>query len=179
MNILYFYEKNITGDLMYYSNMFFLFSILGFIIEKVLNISRDSGILYGFWTPIYGFGVCISIFIYNFFENKIKMTKFKKLIISFLIGFILLSLLEYIGGFLIERLLRVTFWDYSNEKYNIGKYTSLKMALIWGISSTVIIYIIKPLTKKWIYKIPKFITYILIVLYTIDSIITLSPYLIN
>lgn len=164
---------------MYYSNMFFLFSIFGFIIEKIFNISRDSGILYGFWTPIYGLGVCITICVYNLLEKKLNIKGIVKLLISFLIGFILLSFLEYIGGFLVERLLRITFWDYSNEKFNIGKYTSLKMAIIWGLSSIFIIYIIKPLTKKWIHKIPKFVTYILIVLYAIDSIITLSPYLIK
>ena len=164
---------------MYYSNIFFIFSILGFLLEKVFNISRDSGILHGFWTPIYGFGVCITIFLYNLLEKNIKMTSLKKIIISFLIGFILLTTLEYIGGFLIERLLRITFWDYSNEKFHIGKYTSLKMALIWGISSIGIIYTVKPLIKNRINKIPKIITYILITLYSIDSIITLSPYLIK
>ena len=164
---------------MYYSNLFFVFSILGFIIEKLFNINRDSGILYGFWTPIYGIGVCITIFIFNKINSKINLKGFKKLAISFLIGFVILSLLEYIGGFSVEHLLRISFWDYSNEKFNIGKYTSLRMALIWGISSIGIIYLIKPLTKKWIYKIPNFVTYILITLYTIDSMLTLSPYLIN
>ena len=164
---------------MYYINLFFIFSILGFLIEKIFNITRDSGILYGFWTPIYGVGVCVTIFIFNLLEKRIHMTKFKKIVISFSIGFFILTLLEYLGGFLIERLLRVSFWDYSNQPFNIGKYTSLKMALIWGISSIFIIFIVRPITKKWIAIIPNTITYILIILYVIDSIITLSPYLIK
>ena len=162
---------------MYYINNFFVFSIIGYIIEKLLNINRDSGILYGFWTPIYGFGVCVTIFIYNLISNKAKHKGAIKIILSFLIGFILLTTLEAVGGFLIERLFRISFWDYSKELFHIGKYTSLKMAIIWGISSTIIVYIIKPLTDRYITKIPRIITYILITLFCIDSIITTFPYL--
>ncbi|MDD6878734.1 MAG: putative ABC transporter permease [bacterium] len=162
---------------MYYSNLFYIFSILGFIIEKIVNPSRDSGILYGFWTPVYGLGVVVTIFIYNFINNKYKLAGLKKFIISFLIGFIILSTLEFLGGFLVEKFLRITFWDYSKEKFSIGRYTSLKMAFIWSISSIFIIYIIKPISEKFIKKIPKLITYIFIIIYIIDCILKFSPYL--
>lgn len=164
---------------MYYINTFFILSIFGHFIENIFYTSRDSGILYGYWTPIYGFGSIIVIYIYNIITNKFKLNSIKKIIISFLIGFIVLTFLEYIGGFLIERLLKTSFWNYESEKYNIGRYTSLKMALIWGISSILIIYIVKPITKKINKYIPSFITYILITLFVIDSILTLSPYLIK
>lgn len=164
---------------MYYINTFFVLSILGHFIENIFYTSRDSGILYIYWTPIYGFGSVITIYIYNLIKKKYELKKFKKIIVSFLIGFIILTLLEYLGGFLIERLLRITFWNYEKEPFNIGKYTSLKMAFIWGISSIIIIYIVKPLMKKINKYIPKIITYILITLYSIDSIITLLPYLIK
>ena len=162
---------------MYYSNTFFIFSVLGFIIEKIFNINRDSGILYGFWTPIYGIGVCITIFIYNTVQKKYDFKKIKKFIISFLIGFFALSILELIGGLLIERLFKITFWDYSDEKYSIFRYTSLKMAFIWGVSSVITIYIIKPIIDKFIKKIPRPITYILITAFSIDCIITIIPFI--
>lgn len=164
---------------MYYFNIFFIFSILGHFIENLFYTSKDSGILFGYWTPIYGLGVCITIYIYEYINKKIKLTNYKKFIVSFLTGFIVLTILEYIGGFLIERFLRITFWDYSNEKLSIGRYTSLKMALIWGISSIVIIYLIKPIVHNKINKIPKIITYILITLFMIDCIISLTPFLIK
>ncbi len=167
-----------NGDNMYYINTFFVLSILGHFIENIFYTSRDSGILFGYWTPIYGLGTIITIYVYNLIKKKYKLNNITKIIISFLIGFIILTVLEFIGGYLIERLLKISFWNYEREKFNIGKYTSLKMAFIWGISSIVIIYVIKPLTKKINNYIPKFITYILITLYVIDSILTLAPYLI-
>lgn len=104
--------------------------------------------------------------------KKFKINKYTYPILLFIISAVFLATLEYIGGTLIEHLYGIIFWDYSNQKFNIGKYTSLKMCLIWGISSLVVIYIIKPLLDKIIKKIPKFITYILVFLFIIDIIFT-------
>lgn len=164
---------------MYYLNVFFVLSIAGHFIENMFYTSRDSGILYGFWTPIYGFGTVIIIYLYKLITRKKEITGVKKLAISFAMGFIVLTILEMLGGYIVERLLKITFWNYENEKFNIGKYTSLKMAFIWGLSSIGIVYIIKPIMDKINNYIPRFITEILITLFCIDSIITLAPYLIK
>ena len=108
-----------------------------------------------------------------------KLNKISKPIIVFLIGFIILSFMELISGILIEKLFRVTFWDYSNGPFSIFRYTSLKMSFIWGISSLVIIYIIKPILDKFITKIPRPVSYVLITLFTIDAFLTFSPYLVK
>ena len=55
---------------MYYVNTFFLFSILGHFIENFFYVTKDSGIFFGWWTPIYGIGVCIVIYLYKL-VNKI------------------------------------------------------------------------------------------------------------
>ena len=108
-----------------------------------------------------------------------KLNKISKPIIVFLIGFIILSFMELISGILIEKLFRVTFWDYSNGPFSIFRYTSLKMSFIWGISSLLIIYIIKPILDKFITKIPRPVSYVLITLFTIDAFLTFSPYLVK
>lgn len=164
---------------MYYINTFFLFSILGHFIEDFFYVTKDSGIFFGWWTPIYGIGVCIVIYLYKLVNKTFKLNKISKPIIVFLIGFIILSFMELISGILIEKLFRVTFWDYSNEPFSIFRYTSLKMSFIWGISSLVIIYIIKPILDKFITKIPRLVSYVLITLFTIDAFLTFSPYLVK
>ena len=85
---------------------------------------------------------------------------------------ILVATLEYIGGFLIEFLFGRIFWDYSYETFNIGRYTSLRMCILWGICSLLLIYIIIPFLNKIIKKIPKWITIILVLLFIIDLVIT-------
>ena len=113
----------------------FLFSILGHFIEDFFYVTKDSGIFFGWWTPIYGIGVCIVIYLYKLVNKIFKLNKISKPIIVFLIGFIILSFMELISGILIQKLFRVTFWDYSNGPFSIFRYTSLKMSFIWGISS--------------------------------------------
>lgn len=158
---------------MYYLNYFFLFSIIGNILESFVYSNGDSGILLGPWTPVYGIGTIIILFTYHFLTKKRKLTKFTKFIAVFLIGVILLSIIEAIGGYLIEWIFGFSFWDYSNYNFNIGKYVAVEMSLIWGLGSIAIIYFFKPLIDKFILKIPKSVTYTLIGIFIIDIILTI------
>ena len=163
---------NITGDYMYYVNYFFIFSILGHFIETFFYSNGESGILISYWTPIYGIGVIIILLINKFIE-KLKVNKFIKIILLFFICSIGLAIIEIIGGYLIKWIFHTELWDYSNHKLNIGKYTSIEMALIWGISGILVIYFFKPLIDKIVYKIPKILSYMLITLFVIDLFLTL------
>ncbi len=156
---------------MYYLNIFFIFSIIGHIIENIVYTHVDSGILYGFWTPIYGLGTLLIITI-NHILDKIKINKKKKPLLLFIFSAVFLSTLEFIGGTIIEFIFGRVFWDYSYQKFHIGKYTSLAMSLIWGLASLLLIYILMPLLDKIIKKIPKWVTWILIILFVIDCIVT-------
>ena len=86
---------------------------------------------------------------------------------------IILSIIEAMGGYLIEYLFHTTFWDYSDFKFNIGKYIAVEIAIIWGLCSILLIYFIKPLIDKIISKIPKYLTYTLLILFIIDLVLTL------
>lgn len=149
-------------------NQFFIFSILGHLLENIFVPNYTSGILYGYWTPVYGIGAITILLGYKYITNKFKLEGIKKAIAIFLVGAIFLSSIEYIGGTLIELLFHKTFWNYSNHKFNLGKYASLEMSLTWGIASLALIYIIEPIIKKITKKIPKAVSYILIILFIID-----------
>ncbi len=155
----------------YYLNIFFLISILGHIIENIVYVHVDSGILYGYWTPIYGIGSLIILLI-NYLLDKLKINKKLKPFFLFLISALSLCLLEFIGGYLIEILFGRIFWNYEDQALNIGKYTSVTMGLIWGLASLLLIYIVMPILNKIIKKIPKWITIILVILFVIDIVFT-------
>ena len=157
---------------MYDINIFLTYSILGFFYECIINFIQDgrfsSRFMYGPWTPIYGIGVLIILFIY---KKLSKYSKTKRLIIMSIISMIVLTLLEYITGNLIELIFHTSFWDYSNYKFNYGKFISLESSLIWMIGSIIIIFIHKKL-KKYIKKIPNQITIILSIVFTIDLVLS-------
>ena len=157
---------------MYYVNYFFIFAFIGNFIERFFYDSWDSGILYGPWTPIYGWGVVSILLINLFIDKKLKLTKIPKLIALFLIGAVFLSILEAIGGYSIEWIFGYSHWGYEHYRFNIGKYIALEMAVVWGLASVLVVTYIKPLFDKFVKKIPKLITCILIILYIIDNFCT-------
>lgn len=158
---------------MYYMNYFFIFSILGHILESFVYSDGKSGILLGWWTPIYGVGVVIILLLNKFIFEKLKVNKILKAFLIFIIGSLSLSIIEVIGGHLIEWIFHTTFWDYSYLKFHIGKYIALEMACIWGLGSILIIYFLKPFCDKIIRKIPKFFPYILSIVFILDLFLTI------
>lgn len=162
---------------MYYINTFFLYSLLGFVLENTLfkntNPTRVSGVLMGPITLVYGLGAVVIMLINKYLIPKIKTKKILKIIISFLIYSVALALVEALSGYLCKIIFQTEMWNYSNKKYHIGKYTCLEWIPIWGILALVITNIIKPFIDKIISLIPKEATYFFILLLSLDVIITL------
>ena len=77
-----------------------------------------------------------------------------------------------IGGILIEKIFGKVFWDYSDMKFSMGHYISLEMALVWGVMSLVVTYVIKPFIDKIIKKIPSIITYLVFITFIMDVVFT-------
>ena len=161
---------------MYYLNTFLLYSILGFLLETIrsffVNCKFTSGILYGPWTPIYGIGIVIVILISNYLFAHLHLSRWIETFITFVIITLILTLLEWIGGILIEKIFHTVFWDYSKEAFSIGKYISLSKSLMWGVGSILFIYVLKPLLEGVIKHIPIPVTVILTLLMLSDLIFT-------
>lgn len=155
-------------------NIFLFYSIFGNIFERILMyfINQDyvSGFMGTIFTPIYGFAILLILFIHK--KIKIK-NKIIKIIVEFLIYAIVLSIIELLGGLLIENIFNKIYWNYDKLKYNIGLYISLETAIFWGIMSIIALYIIHPLYKKIECHIPKTLTIILSITFLINLIYTL------
>ncbi len=146
-------------------------------METSLSFLMDngftSGILYGPWTPIYGIGALIILFLSKKLFKNLHMNRIVETIIIFLIVTLILTLLEGISGILIEKLFNMVYWDYRDLPLHIGKYVCVLISLIWGISSIIFIYILNPLCDKLIRKIPSFVTITILILFIIDIIATI------
>jgi len=156
---------------MYFFKYFFVTSILGFFIESILWHGHESGILYGPWTPIYGIGSIVIVILSNKIFKKRNINGFLKFLILFIFCFLILTFIEFIGGVLIEKIFRFSFWDYTKYRFNIGKYICLEISLIWGLISCLFVFI-KPFIDRLIKYIPNSIYYIFFVLFLIDIVCT-------
>ena len=136
----------------------------------IRHIDYVSGFMGTIFTPVYGIAMIFIVLIHD----KLKINnKFIKCIVEFLIYAILLSILELIGGVLIETIFNKIFWNYDRLKYNIGKYISLETALFWGVLSIIAIYLIHPIFKKLESHIPKVVSIIFSIGFIINLIIVL------
>lgn len=120
---------------------FWIISILGWLME-VLVCSLESGkftnrgFLIGPYCPIYGFGGLILLSL-SYFDDH--------LFIVFILSFLLCSLLEYIVSYLMEKLFKVRWWDYSNDPYNLNGRICLRNALAFGILGMILVCLVNPL----------------------------------
>ena len=90
-------------------------------------------------------------------------------------------MLEYITGYILEKVFHNKWWDYSDKPFNIKGYVCLKFSIYWGLACTFIMDIIHPI----IYAAIRFIPFVLgVVLLSIimcvfaaDCIITVTTIL--
>lgn len=161
----------------YYINIFFIYSILGFLFESILmmvsgNHFFNSGVLYGPWAFIYGIAIFILMLLDKFLKER-KLPKWGELVLFYIGATILMTLIEFIGGNLIEKIFHLVYWDYTNMAHNFGNYICLEISLFWGLFATLVNYLLTPLTKKLAKKIPWYVTILLIILFIADIIATI------
>ena len=162
---------------MFYLNIFFIYSILGFLFENIImlisnNHFFNSGVLYGPWAFIYGIAIFILMLLDKLLKEK-KLPKWLEIVLYYIGACLLMTLIEFIGGNLIEKIFHVVYWDYTNMAYNFGHYICLEISLFWGLFATLVNYLLTPLIKKFEKKIPWYVTIIITILFIIDIIATI------
>lgn len=158
--------------------IFVIYAFLGWCTEvayAALDTGKfvNRGFLNGPVCPVYGFGVLVVVLV---------LTPLKEnFLILFAGSFLLTSAIEFVTGFLLEKLFHNQWWDYSNEHFNICGYVCLKFSILWGLACTMIMDMIHPAIYKVIQMVPKIPGTILLVLLCIalgvDCVITVSTIL--
>lgn len=153
---------------------FIFYSFCGWIMESILKTYLqkklvNSGFLYGPLCPIYGFGAIIMILFLDIFKNNIFLL--------FLMSFFVLSIWEYIVGWLLEKIFKAKYWDYTDNKFNIKGRVCLMNSLFWGILGVLFTKFIHPFIISKIDLIPQqaivFLTAILLFAILVDLVISI------
>ena len=132
-------------NFLFYFFLFFLYSVLGWIVETTYVAILDKkivnrGFLIGPYLPIYGFNaVIIILYLNQYKDNPLTV---------FLLAIFICSFFEYITSYLMEKIFKARWWDYSNLKFNLNGRICLKNSLLFGALSILLIYLINPLIIK-------------------------------
>lgn len=161
---------------MLHLKFFIFYSIVGFIFEstvfKITKSHNYSGILYGPYTIVYGFGGIICFTINNLLTSI--QNCYLNYFLCFLSFVITCTLIELISGNIIKILFKIDKWNYSNHKYHLGKYICLDYALIWGIFALIFIKIPINYIYQLLDIIPFYMPIIVLIIMIIDFFITLK-----
>ena len=134
--------------------LFIIYSFLGWVLETVHASVRDKkfvnrGFLAGCFCPIYGFGAVLTVLIFDWINIYIKnYTTY--MVVSVIATILVVTLLEYITGYLLEKIFHSKWWDYSNDFANIHGYICLGYSLLWGILAFILIRVINPMIMVFI-----------------------------
>lgn len=160
-------------NIVYYLLLFFIYSILGWIIETlyvfiITHKFANRGFLIGPYLPIYGSGCLLLILL---LKNQINDP-----IGLFLKAIIICSLLEYTTSYVMEKLFKTRWWDYSNRKFNINGRICLETLIPFGLLGCLVMYIINPFIENNLLTINinyiYIITFLLLFIFIIDFTIS-------
>ena len=158
-----------------YCILFFIYSFLGWIMEVTLTLITDKkfvnrGFLLGPCCPIYGCGcILLNLLLHNYTNN---------ILVLFILTMFTCSSLEYITSFLMEKIFKLRWWDYSQMKFNINGRICLETMTPFSILGVLAIKYATPFFITNINKLSEktilIISIILINLFIIDVIISLT-----
>ena len=109
---------------------FIIYSFLGWTMEvicKLVELKKfvNRGFLIGPICPIYGYGVLAIVLIIGSFKGDLLAVFLKSILVC--------SILEYLTSYLMEKIFKARWWDYSNKKFNLNGRICLETKIPKGI----------------------------------------------
>ncbi|WP_301956116.1 putative ABC transporter permease [Eubacterium sp.] len=107
--------------------LFLIYSFVGWILETIFAITKqrkiiNRGLINGPFCTVYGFtGVLITVALKDLSGVWL-----------FLFSAIYASVIEWVAGKIIEKICHERWWNYENNKLNLGGYISLQTSVLWG-----------------------------------------------
>ncbi len=156
-----------------YILLFFIYSFLGWLIEVVGKLIQkgkfiNRGFLIGPYCPIYGFAALTMIFLWKGYLND-PFTLFILITLT-------AAILEYITSFILEKIFKTRWWDYSNYKFNINGRICLETMIPFGFAGLILMYVLNPFFESLLNSLPQIFlnisAFILLTSFIIDNIIT-------
>ncbi len=129
--------------------LFLIYSFIGWLVEVFITLLMERkfinrGFLMGPLVPIWGTGAILITLIL-----KPQDSLFNLVISSAFIG----TFLEYVVNYLMEKLFKVRWWDYSQLPFNINGRVCLASSCIFGVGGLLVVKAINPFLFKTFAKI--------------------------
>lgn len=149
---------------------FFIYGFLGWCAEVAFAAVKERrfvnrGFLNGPICPIYGVGVTMVILLLDPVKDS--------LILLYVASVVLVTVLEGLTGYAMDKIFHNKWWDYSAMPMNIGGYVCLLFSLVWGVACVAIVILIHPVIFRGMEWLPRTAGVILVVIFSITLVIDL------
>lgn len=139
-------------------NLFWIFAIgavFGDVVETVYHYMIEvpgefqirAGLLWGPFSPIYGFGAVLLSLILNRFHKAPG-------VVIFLVSAVVGGAFEYFVSWFLEMAFGAVAWDYTGRFLNIGGRTDFMFMCMWGVLGVVWIKLVLPWLVGFVNRIP-------------------------
>ncbi|MDD4715927.1 MAG: putative ABC transporter permease [Oscillospiraceae bacterium] len=131
---------------------FIIYSFLGFLLEVLFSRvthdkKRDRKCFYLLpLCPVYGLGAVLMVLLCKLVGNRWLLIPGICMIAS--------TAAEYAAGTFYQKILKVSFWDYSKLPLNINGQVCLYFSMAWSVLGLFLIWIVHPLVQKLTSGIP-------------------------
>ena len=154
---------------------FIIYSFIGWVWETIYCSIKAKkfvyrGFLMGPYCPVYGFGVTLVLLLAPKGNEPLLSLYFNVIVI--------VTFVEFIASYLLEKIFKLTLWDYKDIPFNIEGRVAVPVSLFWGVGCLFLIKVIDPvindliqsfleLTKYWG-------AYLLMLFFASDVVSTIS-----
>lgn len=151
--------------------IFIIFSFIGWCLEVLYGLFElkkfvNRGFLIGPLCPIYGIG-CLLIYL--------TLARYKNdVIVLFVMSVVICSLLEYFASFILEKIFKTRWWDYSDMKFNINGRICLELLVPFGMLGLILVYSSYPFVFDMICLLPDLAIYIISAIFLVLFIVDIS-----
>ena len=154
--------------------LFIFYSMIGWILEVLDQFYRkkrfiNRGFLIGPYCPVHGIGALLMVLLLSGITDSY--------IILFFSASLICTILEYITSFLLEKIFKARWWDYSCYKFNLNGRVCLQNSIFFGIAGVFIVKIANPFVVKFIIQnVPDLnvICLVLGIIFTLDLFISFN-----
>lgn len=163
------------NNFLFYFLLYIVYSMIGWILEMFyVNIKNKTftnrGFLIGPYCPIYGTAALAMILILSKYKDDI--------IILFFVGIVISSFLEYLTSYILEKVFKARWWDYSNKILNIDGRVCLVNSIQFGLLCILLINYINPFIINIMNSIPvktlNIISIIVMIIFLTDCILSFN-----
>jgi len=160
----------------YYFLLFFIYCLVGYVIECIFcsiiskKIVLNRGFLIGPYLPIYGSGaMCIIVLLRKYLDDPL---------VVFVMASLIATGLEYFTSYIMEKIFKARWWDYSEKKFNINGRVCLENSVLFGLGSIIIMYIVNPFFENILRALPEVLIIVLglvfFIIYITDTLVSIS-----